>query len=89
MIRFVMEISKMTFAISKNLLIEKRFSKPAKVLKTALSSHFLAIQFGAPEGIRTPDLLVRSQSLYPTELQAQILNLKSLPLRNALWVIGP
>ena len=26
---------------------------------------------GAPEGIRTPDLLVRSQTLYPTELRAQ------------------
>ena len=25
---------------------------------------------GVPEGIRTPDLLVRSQSLYPAELQA-------------------
>ena len=27
--------------------------------------------FGAPEGIRTPDLLVRSQTLYPAELLAQ------------------
>ncbi len=27
---------------------------------------------GAPEGTRTPDLLVRSQSLYPAELQAHI-----------------
>ena len=26
--------------------------------------------FGALEGTRTPDLLVRSQSLYPAELQA-------------------
>ena len=25
---------------------------------------------GAPEGIRTPDLLVRSQTLYPAELRA-------------------
>ena len=25
---------------------------------------------GAPGGTRTPDLLVRSQTLYPTELQA-------------------
>ncbi len=25
---------------------------------------------GAPEGIRTPDLTVRSRSLYPAELQA-------------------
>ena len=27
---------------------------------------------GAPEGTRTPDLLVRSQTLYPTELPARI-----------------
>ncbi len=26
---------------------------------------------GTPEGIRTPDLLVRSQTLYPAELRAQ------------------
>ena len=26
--------------------------------------------YGVPGGIRTPDLLVRSQSLYPAELQA-------------------
>ena len=26
----------------------------------------------APEGIRTPDLLVRSQTLYPTELLAHM-----------------
>ena len=26
--------------------------------------------FGTPEGTRTPDLLIRSQSLYPTELPA-------------------
>ena len=28
---------------------------------------------GVPGGIRTPDLLVRSQSLYPAELQAHVL----------------
>ena len=29
-------------------------------------------QHGTPEGIRTPDLLVRSQALYPTELPARL-----------------
>ena len=29
--------------------------------------------FGAPEGTRTPDLLIRSQTLYPAELPAHIL----------------
>ena len=28
--------------------------------------------FGALQGIRTPDLLVRSQTLYPAELAAQV-----------------
>ena len=28
---------------------------------------------GTPEGTRTPDLLIRSQSLYPTELPAHTL----------------
>ena len=30
---------------------------------------------GVPRGIRTPDLLVRSQTLYPAELWAHILNI--------------
>ena len=30
------------------------------------------VSFGTAEGIRTPDLLVRSQTLYPTELQPHI-----------------
>ena len=32
--------------------------------------HLPLLFFGTPEGTRTPDLLVRSQSLYPTELPA-------------------
>ena len=28
-------------------------------------------KYGAPGGTRTPDLLVRSQTLYPTELRAR------------------
>ena len=31
-----------------------------------------AVIFGTPQGIRTPDLLVRSQTLYPAELAALI-----------------
>lgn len=30
--------------------------------------------YGVPGGIRTPDLLVRSQTLYPAELRAHILS---------------
>ena len=31
----------------------------------------LTYDCGTPKGIRTPDLLVRSQTLYPTELRAR------------------
>ena len=34
---------------------------------------FMSQAFGAPEGTRTPDLLIRSQTLYPAELKAQVL----------------
>lgn len=34
---------------------------------------FMSQAFGAPEGTRTPDLLIRSQTLYPAELPAHIL----------------
>ena len=33
---------------------------------------------GTPGGIRTPDLLVRSQTLYPAELQAHLVIFQSL-----------
>ena len=32
---------------------------------------FMSQAFGAPEGTRTPDLLIRSQTLYPAELPAR------------------
>ena len=32
---------------------------------------FLVFETGVPEGIRTPDLRIRSPLLYPAELQAQ------------------
>ncbi len=44
------------------------------VLKTKKQQHNLAVVllFGALKKIRTPDLLVRSQTLYPAELSAQM-----------------
>ena len=33
----------------------------------------MSYHYGTAEGIRTPDLLVRSQTLYPAELQPQII----------------
>ena len=40
------------------------------VQKIPKISKILGIFCGTPEGTRTPDLLIRSQSLYPTELPA-------------------
>ena len=38
----------------------------------ALNLHGVFISIGGPGGIRTPDLLVRSQTLYPAELRSHI-----------------
>jgi hypothetical protein len=37
-----------------------------------LPTHLFYLIYGAPGGIRTPGLLIRSQPLYPTELQAHL-----------------
>lgn len=42
--------------------------------KNSEADIYLLRYFGTPEGTRTPDLLVRSQSLYPAELQAHFSN---------------
>ena len=49
-----------------NLLTDKIYLKTEKIHKDRNLCGFL----GALEGTRTPDLLVRSQSLYPAELSA-------------------
>ena len=43
----------------------------------------IASDRGAPEGTRTPDLLIRSQTLYPAELPAHIL--LCVPLENVFY----
>ncbi|SBW03966.1 hypothetical protein KL86CLO1_11847 [uncultured Eubacteriales bacterium] len=43
--------------------------------------------YGTAEGIRTPDLLVRSQTLYPTELQPHTA-LRGEPLVDSLFMIA-
>ena len=45
-----------------------------KIKKQAISKEIACLpqESGTPEGIRTPDLLVRSQTLYPAELPAHI-----------------
>ncbi len=39
---------------------------------------------GAPGGTRTPDLLVRSQTLYPTELRARRVRARRIVYRRLL-----
>ena len=43
-----------------------------KSLKPSNINGFKDFLCGTPEGIRTPDLLVRSQTLYPAELAAHM-----------------
>lgn len=47
-----------------------RSSNPWRYTKKKRTACGDALLFGAPGGIRTLDLLVRSQALYPTELRA-------------------
>ncbi len=49
----------------------QRLSLPRTTKKA--SQNVMPFLLGALEGTRTPDLLVRSQSLYPAELQAHSL----------------
>ncbi len=50
-----------------------RFARPSfRVPKTKKERTPEGVRSGTPEGTRTPDLLIRSQSLYPTELPAHV-----------------
>src|SRR6266436_9251488 len=42
------------------------------------------VRSGAPGGTRTPDLLVRSQTLYPTELRARRCDARKIVYRSSL-----
>ena len=55
---------------SQNIKHPKDFSKRKTSFSENNSKNDVFL-FGVPGGIRTPDLLVRSQTLYPAELQAQ------------------
>ena len=43
------------------------------------------VLFGTPKGTRTPDLLIRSQSLYPTELSAHNASLNALRYNSTVF----
>src|SRR5437667_4385216 len=47
---------------------------------------FGILSCGVPGGIRTPNLLIRSQKLYPVELQAHFVNPKSQPPKSKLRI---
>ena len=51
---------------------ERQRSERAFALARKRGIRSLSRRFGTPEGIRTPDLLLRRQLLYPPELQAHI-----------------
>ena len=57
-----------------NAISPLRVRIPFKGKKVRADTEWYRLLLGALEGIRTPDLLVRSQSLYPAELQAHTLS---------------
>lgn len=54
---------------SRTLLGEIEKAETIWDVRLSASDIRIVSAFGTAEGIRTPDLLVRSQSLYPAELQ--------------------
>ena len=55
------------------------FESLARQIKKQDTCKSICPVFGTPEGIRTPDLLVRSQTLYPAELLAHSAISRRLP----------
>ena len=62
-----MKTKRLYTIICRVFLIDKYFLK--------IKKHHIAVMlsFGDPEGIRTPGLLIRSQTLYPAELLSHVL----------------
>ncbi len=54
--------------ISAEVLVKSQRSRESRKYKALESTD----NYGAPGEIRTPDLVVRSHALYPTELRARI-----------------
>jgi hypothetical protein len=67
------------------LLVNRPPEAKDEIRNPALGGVFL----GAPEGIRTPGLLIRSQTLYPAELQVHPLTLKLLAERERFELSVP
>ena len=62
----------------RRMILHNRNTKTSKNAKKQPDFLRNGLFFGTPEGTRTPDLLVRSQSLYPTELPAHTTLLQAL-----------
>ena len=60
------------------------FRQNKKALKSFKIKEYQGFSVGALQGIRTPDLLVRSQTLYPAELAAQMRLKYSFDRRNII-----
>ena len=57
--------------------MDKSLSKGKKIRKKAINKMLMAFD-GDPVGIRTLDLLIRSQSLYPAELPTHTLRARNM-----------
>ena len=61
-----------------------QLKQPVQIPHSQYKPLFVRMYFGTPEGIRTPDLLVRSQTLYPAELPAHF----AVPFVDCLYIIS-
>ena len=76
----------MVLSVAKNWIeCKNNINKYTSIIayKTKKATHLSVSCLGAPEGTRTPDLLIRSQTLYPAELPAHIL--LCVPLENVFY----
>ena len=68
--------------------VEMALTQTERQSHTASRIARILLMNGAPGEIRTPDLLVRSQALYPTELRAQLQNQTPAIPRNPEIALG-
>ena len=59
--------------MSENALVARAFKPPWGKRKVPAFVSKAGTYYGEPGGIRTHDLLIRSQTLYPAELRAHML----------------
>ena len=70
--------------------LELIVTRKIKTTTQTSNPHGCLIFIGGPGGIRTPDLLVRSQTLYPAELRSHIIavfNSKAI-ITKKIWIVN-